>query len=216
MTREEIERLAELLRSGSWRNVEALSAADALISLLANRDRLETAHAQMQRSLDEAYAERDRLEQLRAGYENQIASLDKHSVRLEREKDDLRGEYEASVAGYESACDILTKERDAALSSVAKLEREKDDADNALARISQSLGGPDEWADQRSMIADAERRVASALVRIAELEEGMDTLSDENSDLKNAPWPEWAKRMKDTIREETGYDGYDDTSNGVD
>src|SRR5208283_3749207 len=58
--------------------------------------------------------------------------------------------------------------------------------------------------------------VASATARIAELEEGMDTLSDENSDLKNAPWPEWANRMKDTIREESGYDGHDDVSDGVD
>jgi len=43
-----------------------------------------------------------------------------------------------------------------------------------------------------------------------------DELIDENSDLKNAPWPEWAERMKHAIREETGYDGYDDVSNGID
>src|SRR5208283_2664180 len=127
MTREEIERLAELLRSGSWRNVEALSAADALISLLADRDKLETAHAQMQRSLDEAYAERDRLEQLRAGYENQIASLDKHSVRLERERDAFANMEQRALAGM-----------NAALARVAELERERDDADHAIARISQS------------------------------------------------------------------------------
>src|SRR5208283_1046808 len=135
MTREEIERLAELLRSGSWRNFEALSAADALISLLADRDRLETAHAQMQRSLDEVYAERDRM---KAELARCLSERDEYA-RLERERAD-------------------------------RLERERDDADNAIARISQSLGGPDEWADQHSMIADAERRVASTIVRVAELE----------------------------------------------
>ena len=40
-TRKEIEKLVVALRQGSWRNFEALSAADALCALLADRDRLE-------------------------------------------------------------------------------------------------------------------------------------------------------------------------------
>src|SRR5208283_4330793 len=60
MTREEIERLADQLIEPYGENISRRTrAADALLALLDKRDRLE---------------------QLRSGYENQIASLDKHSV----------------------------------------------------------------------------------------------------------------------------------------
>ena len=70
-------------------------------------------------------------------------------------------------------------------------------------------------ADDREML-DAAATLLALLDRAEAAEKERDELIDENSDLKNAPWPEWAERMKDMIRGETGYDGYDDVSNGID
>lgn len=41
-------------------------------------------------------------------------------------------------------------------------------------------------------------------------------LVDDNSDLRNAPWPEWATAVLKVIRSHTEYDGYDDAVEGVD
>lgn len=48
------------------------------------------------------------------------------------------------------------------------------------------------------------------------LREENGSLLDENCDLRNEPWPEWAKAVLKVIRSHTGYDGYDDAIEGVD
>lgn len=48
------------------------------------------------------------------------------------------------------------------------------------------------------------------------LKEENGSLLDENSDLRNEPWPEWAKAVLKVVRSHTGYDGYDDATEGVD
>lgn len=52
--------------------------------------------------------------------------------------------------------------------------------------------------------------------RIAALEEQVGRLEDENSDLRYEPWPEWARAVLKVIRKHSGYDGYDDATEGVD
>lgn len=44
----------------------------------------------------------------------------------------------------------------------------------------------------------------------------VDRLTDENEELRNAPWPEWAKKVVATIRAHSGYDGSDDAIDGID
>ncbi len=63
--------------------------------------------------------------------------------------------------------------------------------------------------DFRSTIESLQRENAA-------LKEENGGLLDENSDLKNEPWPEWAKAVLKVIRSHTGYDGYDDATEGVD
>ena len=48
------------------------------------------------------------------------------------------------------------------------------------------------------------------------LEEEVGRLEDENSELSYEPWPEWARAVLKVIRSHTGYDGYDDATEGVD
>ena len=48
------------------------------------------------------------------------------------------------------------------------------------------------------------------------LEEEVGRLEDENSELRYEPWPEWARAVLKVIRSHTGYDGYDDATDGVD
>lgn len=48
------------------------------------------------------------------------------------------------------------------------------------------------------------------------LEEEVGRLEDENSELRYEPWPEWARAVLKVIRSHTGYDGYDDATEGVD
>jgi hypothetical protein len=61
---------------------------------------------------------------------------------------------------------------------------------------------------------------ASALTSLMEenerLKEENGQLIDENSDLRYEPWPEWAKAVLSVIRKHSGYDGYDDATEGVD
>ena len=82
----------------------------------------------------------------------------------------------------------VEREKNARLQSLFKSEAvlisERDDADNAIARITQSLSGPDEWADQRSMIADAERRVAELFSRAEAAEKERDFAIDNANDLR--------------------------------
>lgn len=52
--------------------------------------------------------------------------------------------------------------------------------------------------------------------RIAELEAENASLHDKVNDLEHAPWPEWADTCLKLVRQHSGYDGYDDQSNGVD
>ena len=59
-------------------------------------------------------------------------------------------------------------------------------------------------------------RLSDAEARIAELEEDVGRLVDENSDLRCEPWPEWASAVLKVIRKHSGYDGYDDATEGVD
>ncbi len=48
-----------------------------------------------------------------------------------------------------------------------------------------------------------------------ELKVDNDRLSDENSDLRCEPWPEWATSVLNVVRSCSGYDGYDDATDGV-
>lgn len=48
------------------------------------------------------------------------------------------------------------------------------------------------------------------------LKEESGRLEDENSDLRYQPWPEWARAVLKVIRSGSGYDGYDDATEGVD
>lgn len=59
-------------------------------------------------------------------------------------------------------------------------------------------------------------RLSDAEARIAELDEEIGRLEDENSDLRCEPWPEWARAVLKVIRKHSGYDGYDDATEGVD
>lgn len=67
---------------------------------------------------------------------------------------------------------------------------------------------PDERAEQPD--------VFPSVGEVERLRAEVERLSDEVSDLQCAPWPEWAERMKAAIRAESGYDGYDDQTDGVD
>jgi len=51
---------------------------------------------------------------------------------------------------------------------------------------------------------------------VGRLKEENGQLIDENSDLRYEPWPEWAKAVLSVIRKHSGYDGYDDATEGVD
>ncbi|MBC8718776.1 hypothetical protein [Ochrobactrum sp. Marseille-Q0166] len=57
---------------------------------------------------------------------------------------------------------------------------------------------------------------SQAVAIIAAKDERIAELEDENYELKTGPWPEWANAVLKVIRERSGYDGYDDTSEGVD
>ncbi len=67
-------------------------------------------------------SERDSIHSILQRKDALIAEQISSSATIMQERDKLRGEYEASVTGYEAACDILTEARDAALSRVRELE----------------------------------------------------------------------------------------------
>lgn len=75
---------------------------------------------------------------------------------------------------------------------------------------------PDSAHDTLPMIRQAQTALESLKRENAALREENDSLLDENSDLRNAPWPEWAKAVLKVVRSHTGYDGYDDATEGVD
>ncbi|MUO84851.1 hypothetical protein [Agrobacterium vitis] len=72
---------------------------------------------------------------------------------------------------------------------------------------------PSDISGFRSML---DTRHNQQLARIAELEKENAQLSDENYELKTAPWPEWATAVVKVVRKHSGYDGYDDATEGVD
>ena len=67
---------------------------------------------------------------------------------------------------------------------------------------------------------DANTKLLSTLENLQReneaLKEENGSLLDENIDLRNEPWPEWAKAVLKVVRSHTGYDGYDDATEGVD
>lgn len=52
--------------------------------------------------------------------------------------------------------------------------------------------------------------------RIAQLEAEMNDKAAELEEARRAPWPEWAEQILKIVREFSGYDGYDDSSEGID
>lgn len=58
--------------------------------------------------------------------------------------------------------------------------------------------------------------VEALQARLAKLEAELDDLEAERDEALRGPWPEWAKQMKKTIRKYSGYDGFDDASEGID
>lgn len=71
-----------------------------------------------------------------------------------------------------------------------------------------SIGGP-------SYTQMMQQRLEAATALEAQAEE-IARLSDENDELRCAPWPEWASKVLAVIRARSGYDGYDDAIDGVD
>ena len=58
--------------------------------------------------------------------------------------------------------------------------------------------------------------VEALQARIAALEAELDDMEAERDEALRGPWPEWAEQMKKTIRKHSGYDGFDDASEGID
>lgn len=79
--------------------------------------------------------------------------------------------------------------------------------DNDIERS--AIEARDEILSLRSRLEQAERERD-------ELRSENGRLIDENCDLRNEPWPEWAGAVLKVIRLRSGYDGYDDTTDGVD
>ena len=74
------------------------------------------------------------------------------------------------------------------------------------------------WALARQELSDAANPAAilSLCDALTEAWGEVDRLTDENDELRNVPWPEWAKKVVATIRAHSGYDGSDDAIDGID
>lgn len=75
---------------------------------------------------------------------------------------------------------------------------------------------PDSAHNTLPTIRQAQTALESLQRENEALKEENGSLLDENSDLRNEPWPEWAKAVLNVVRSHTGYDGYDDATEGVD
>ena len=58
--------------------------------------------------------------------------------------------------------------------------------------------------------------ILTILDALTEARGEVERLTDENDELRNVPWPEWAKKVVATIRAHSGYDGSDDAIDGID
>ena len=82
----------------------------------------------------------------------------------------------------------------------------------AESKIGPAVSPPTETRHEESTQASAPQVVEPAedlLARIDDLEAELD-------EARRGPWPEWAERILKLVRERSGYDGYDDQSEGVD
>ena len=66
------------------------------------------------------------------------------------------------------------------------------------------------WAVDLLQRLPSERRARE------EAERERDRAVDEACELRREPWPEWAEKIKNAVRDASGYDGYDDATDGVD
>lgn len=69
---------------------------------------------------------------------------------------------------------------------------------------------------QAMMVGMPEDGTTPVIRRIAALEADLEQARQQRDDALNGPWPEWASVCLAKIREESGYDGYDDPDAGVD
>lgn len=74
---------------------------------------------------------------------------------------------------------------------------------------------PDEIAELEKLLPRS-AEVAALKAENERLKEVIAGLEDDLDDARQEPWPEWAKAVVKVIREHTGYDGYDDATEGVD
>ena len=98
---------------------------------------------------------------------------------------------------------------------------------NARGRAAQQpTGAADLAEDQRAAVEFYTLNPSAALLDLhrrigrpdqtAEIEAERNELAARIEEIEQAPWPEWATRCLKMIRQVSGYDGYDDQSQGVD
>lgn len=81
--------------------------------------------------------------------------------------------------------------------------------------LSQQLS-PD--TERRELVprSQAEELLAAERAEKARLKLENEAQADQINELEMTPWPEWASKVLAVIRKRSGYDGYDDTTEGVD